>query len=122
MNGFWCLLRCFILYSAHVSGVHGVNHGIELHQDVIDYARLKLKEFIRDSPSLDLMELCLPEFVCGNCLQFDVSSLPLLYDRVYCGAAVPHEYENFIINLVKVGGIVVMPCQDQVRSKYLMLS
>ncbi len=69
---------------------------------------------VRSSPAVDLMDLCLPEFVCGNCLQFDAASLPMLYDRVYCGAAVPPEYESFISNLVKVGGIVVMPCQDQV--------
>lgn len=36
----------------------------------------------------------------GNCLNL---SLPEnQYDRVYCGAACPEEYENFMKNLIKV--------------------
>jgi len=40
------------------------------------------------------------------------------YDRIYCGAACPAEYESFIKNLLNVGGILVMPLNDQV-SYYL---
>lgn len=36
-----------------------------------------------------------------------------LYDRVYCGAACPEQYETYIKNLLKVGGILVMPLNDQ---------
>lgn len=36
-----------------VPGPCGVNHGIELHADVIEYARQKLDSFIRTSDSFD---------------------------------------------------------------------
>lgn len=34
--------------------------------------------------------------------------------RVYCGAACPIEHENYMKNLLKIGGILVMPLNDQV--------
>lgn len=47
----------------------------------------------------------------GNCLCF--SSDTRLYDRIYCGAACPDPYENYIKHMLKVGGILVMPLNDQ---------
>lgn len=38
-----------------------------------------------------------------------------LYDRVYCGAAVPTEYVDAIKRLVRVGGRAIMPVNDQVH-------
>lgn len=35
------------------------------------------------------------------------------YDRVYCGAACPENHENYIKNLIKVGGILIMPLNDK---------
>lgn len=35
------------------------------------------------------------------------------YDRVYCGAACPEAYESYMKNLLRVGGILVMPLNDQ---------
>ena len=34
-------------------GPFGVNHGVELHQDVIEYAYQKLEFFIKTSDSFD---------------------------------------------------------------------
>ena len=51
-------------------------------------------------------------FFSGNCLL--LSSGCRSYDRVYCGAACPPEHENYMKNLLKVGGILVMPLDDQV--------
>lgn len=34
------------------------------------------------------------------------------YDRVYCGAACPENFELFIKQFVKIGGILVMPYKD----------
>lgn len=48
-------------------------------------------------------------FFLGNCL----SLVPgRRYDRVYCGATCPESHEAFIKQLVKVGGILVMPYKD----------
>lgn len=34
-------------------GICGVNHGIELYEDVVEYARMKVQEFALESPSFD---------------------------------------------------------------------
>ncbi|XP_078456819.1 uncharacterized protein LOC144722432 isoform X2 [Lampetra planeri] len=92
-------------------GPFGVNHGVELHGDVVEYAREKLDAFIKTSDAFDRFELCEPRFVVGNCLEMRVESVQ--YDRVYCGAGVQKDHENFMKNLVRVGGILVMPMEDQ---------
>lgn len=45
----------------------------------------------------------------GNCLNVAPGRQ---YDRVYCGAACPENYEGFIKQFVCVGGILVMPFKD----------
>lgn len=35
------------------------------------------------------------------------------YDRVYCGASCPENHENYMKNLIKVGGILIMPLNDK---------
>ncbi len=91
-----------------------MNHGIEIHDDVVAYARAKLSQFMRSSPAVDLCEFCAPTFSVGNCLQLEASTSWASYDRVYCGAAVLDHQQDFVRQLVKVGGIAVMPCGDQV--------
>ena len=70
--------------------------------------------FKRNSVSFDEFEYCDPQFVNGNCLQLVPDGR--LYDRVYCGAACPPEHENYMKNLIRVGGILVMPLNDQVAA------
>lgn len=43
---------------------------------------------------------CTIALFAGNCLQLDACSFK--YDRVYCGAACPPSYENYMKNFVKV--------------------
>lgn len=94
-----------------IIGPYGMNHGIEYHQDVIDHAEERLEHFIRTCEAFDDFEFCEPMFVRGNCLL--LSPTCRLYDRIYCGAACPAEHENYMKNLMKVGGILVMPLNDQ---------
>ncbi|XP_057590744.1 protein-L-isoaspartate O-methyltransferase domain-containing protein 1 isoform X1 [Hippopotamus amphibius kiboko] len=89
----------------------GINHGIELHSDVVEYAKEKLESFIKNSDSFDKFEFCEPAFVVGNCLQ--IASDSHQYDRIYCGAGVQKDHENYMKILLKVGGILVMPIEDQ---------
>lgn len=117
-----------------------MNHGVELHADVVDYAYQKLDYFIKTSDSFDKwvtscetaltrsfncqmvhelvlfngrrFEFCEPTFVVGNCLEIPPESRQ--YDRVYCGAGVQKEYENYMKNLLKVGGILVLPLEEKV--------
>ncbi|KAK7945514.1 hypothetical protein WMY93_001242 [Mugilogobius chulae] len=52
-----------------IIGPFGVNHGVELHRDVVDYARDKLDDFIKNSDSFDKFEFCEPVFVVGIALK-----------------------------------------------------
>ncbi|XP_011698416.1 PREDICTED: protein-L-isoaspartate O-methyltransferase domain-containing protein 1-like [Wasmannia auropunctata] len=89
---------------------HGVNHGIELHEDCLKYAYERLEEFKQTSLALNEFDFCEPVFIQGNCL----SVIPgRQYDRVYCGAACPESHEAFIKQFVRVGGVLVMPYKDQ---------
>lgn len=56
----------------------------------------------------------------GNCLQ--IASDSHQYDRIYCGAGVQKDHENYMKILLKVGGILVMPIEDQVTSTVLLLN
>ncbi|KAF7658164.1 hypothetical protein LDENG_00016980 [Lucifuga dentata] len=94
-----------------ILGPFGVNHGIELHADVIEYAYQKLDSFIKTSDSFDKFEFCEPSFVVGNCLEIPLESRQ--YDRVYCGAGVQKEHEDYMKNLLKLGGILVMPLEEK---------
>lgn len=88
-----------------------MNHGVELHPDVIEYAEQKLDFFIRTSDSFDRFDFCEPSFVTGNCLE--ISPDCSQYDRVYCGAGVQKEHEDYMKSLLKVGGILVMPLEEK---------
>lgn len=57
-------------------------------------------------------EFCEPVFVVGNCLEISTDSHQ--YDRIYCGAGVQKDHENYMKVLLKIGGILVMPIEDQV--------
>jgi hypothetical protein len=55
-----------ILCVTFFSGPYGTNHGIEIHEDVVNYANKKLEEFRKISPALDEYEFCEPKFVKGT--------------------------------------------------------
>ncbi|XP_029644721.1 dentin sialophosphoprotein [Octopus sinensis] len=94
-----------------ILGPYGINHGIEIHPDVVEYANERLEEFKAKSEMFDEFDFCEPKFTVGNCLQ--LGSGIRLYDRVYCGAACPAEHENYMKNLISIGGILVMPLKEQ---------
>ncbi|KAL3202104.1 hypothetical protein MRX96_042677 [Rhipicephalus microplus] len=92
-------------------GSNGVNHGVELHEDVVQYAQLKVSQFLRSSHALEEFDFCEPRFVVGNCLSLETNGRR--YDRVYCGASCPIEKVTVFKALLKIGGVLVMPCNDQ---------
>lgn len=59
-------------------------------------------------------EFCEPTFVVGNCLEIPPESRQ--YDRVYCGAGVQKEHEEYMKNLLKLGGVLVMPLEEKVSA------
>lgn len=88
---------------------NGTNHGIELHEDCMNYAYERLEEFKQKSLALDEFDFCEPSFVQGNCLTIVPGRQ---YDRVYCGAACPESHEALVKQFVRVGGILVVPLKD----------
>ncbi|CAH1646357.1 unnamed protein product [Spodoptera littoralis] len=88
-------------------GSSGVNHGIEVHPYVMEYAIKKLGQFIENSPTLDEFDFCEPRFYCGNGLC--IAPLQAPYDRLYCGAGCP---EDLVKVTAGVGGVLVMPLND----------
>lgn len=48
-----------------ILGTYGINHGIEIHKDVIDYAYEKLDYFKSHSPALDENDFTEPKFIHG---------------------------------------------------------
>lgn len=63
-------------------------------------------------------EFCEPSFVVGNCLEIAPESRH--YDRVYCGAGVQREHEDFMKSLLNVGGILVLPLEEKVSRSIMM--
>ena len=102
---FSCLAGC-------VLQAHGINHGIELHEDLVQFAKERVEEFLRFSPSV-AYDICPPKFLAGNCFRLEPSGCS--YDRVYCGAACPASKVPFILSLTKIGGFAIIPCRDRVR-------
>ncbi|KAG7307038.1 hypothetical protein JYU34_007169 [Plutella xylostella] len=93
-----------------IIGSGGISHGVEIHGMVVDYANKRLKEFSENSVSLDEFDFCEPKFFLGNGLCLAPLQSP--YDRVYCGAGCPEQYQNYFKQLIKVGGILVMPLNE----------
>ena len=60
----------------------------------------------------DPIEFCEPKFIVGNGLLMSPGNL--LYDRIYCGAACPPEHAQLMRNMLNVGGVLVMPHDNQV--------
>lgn len=92
-------------------GSSGINHGIEIHPEVVEYAYQKLDSFLTTSYALYKYDFAIPSFVVGNCLM--IVSEARCYDRIYVGASVSPEHESYMKNLLKINGILVMPMNDQ---------
>lgn len=66
LSHFRCFQILHIFNGYCYLGSNAINHGVEYHQDVIDYARTKLEEFIKSCQSFDEFDFCAPVFVQGK--------------------------------------------------------
>ncbi len=104
-------------------GQNGINHNIELHQELIDYGRQKLNEFVRTAENFDQFDFCVPRFTQGNILNLNFTSENVfVYDRIYVGFGINSEHEDFIKKLLKHNGIAVMPVNDNVFNASVSVS
>ena len=101
-------------------GANGTNHGIEISTNLVGYAQQKMQVFLDNvMPNIFGIEFCEPVFVAGNGLCLNPCYRQ--YDRVYCGAAVSLQHEEYVKSLLKVGGILVMPFDDKVWKMYAIV-
>lgn len=99
-----------------ILGANGVNHNIEIHKDLITYAMDGVKEVVKSSTYFDEFDFCVPKIVHGDCMNLKQTPDCIMYDRIYVGACVSQEQEQFITKFLKIGGILVMPSNDSVIS------
>uniref|UniRef100_A0A158Q7Y9 Protein-L-isoaspartate O-methyltransferase domain-containing protein 1 n=1 Tax=Elaeophora elaphi TaxID=1147741 RepID=A0A158Q7Y9_9BILA len=97
--------------AGYLLGSSGTNHGVEIHPNIVEYARSLVVETLR-CPETQCYDWAIPEFACGNGLHLSPSHYSK-YDRVYCGAAVPPSHRRILWELLKIDGILVMPYEDQ---------
>ncbi len=103
----------FSTMAGFLIGPYGINHGIEIYQENIEYAYEKLEQFKVNSQWYDPVAFCDPVFMLGNGLLLSPGNIQ--YDRIYCGAACPPEHAQLMKNMLKTSGILVMPHDNQVR-------
>lgn len=92
-------------------GSSGVNHGVEIHSNLVEYSKDKLKQVIR-GPEVSVYDWAEPSFFHGNGLSVSLAD-DTGYDRIYCGAALPEANIPSIIKLLKIGGSMVTPVETR---------
>lgn len=97
----------FTALGGYLAGKEGKSHGIDIRQDIVEFAQNNVKSFA-ESHSIDLSNV---SFTVQNCF------LPVLnmtqYDRIHVGACCPESKLMELIKLLKPGGILVTPYQDK---------
>jgi len=90
-----------------IIGARGINHGVEIYEDVVKFAQDRVQSNIIGNDALDEFEFCAPNFFCGNGLLLPEG---LQYDRVYCGAAINEETVlDYVKGLIKVRILSLIP-------------
>lgn len=106
----------FSCAAGYILQAQGINHGIELHEDLVQFAEERVQEYLQFCPVI-AQDICQPKFLAGNCFRLDPSLCS--YDRVYCGAACPISKVAFIVAFTKVGGFAIIPCRNRVSLHFL---
>ena len=70
----------FSCAAGYILQAQGINHGIELHEDLVQFAEERVQEYLQFCPVI-AQDICQPKFLAGNCFRLDPSLCS--YDRVY---------------------------------------
>lgn len=81
-----------------------------MHVNVIEYAEEILQTVVK-RPAISAFGFCIPQFFIGSAFHIHNG---MEYDRIYCGALVPKDRRFYFCNMLKVGGILVMPYASKV--------
>ncbi|XP_065667346.1 uncharacterized protein LOC100214952 isoform X3 [Hydra vulgaris] len=85
---------------------HGLNNGIEINNDLVEFAREKVKDLFKYN-EMAAKEICPPTFISGNCFLLDPSQIK--YDRLYCGGSCTASNVTFFLEFLKIGGFLIAP-------------
>ncbi|VDM66073.1 unnamed protein product [Strongylus vulgaris] len=97
-------------------GGSGVNHGVEIHENLIKFAEDRLAETIL-LPEVSAFNWAKPAFFHGNGLAQELSHSKHFYDRVYCGAAVTElQTIAHLIKLLEIGGKLIVPFRNSLTA------
>jgi protein-L-isoaspartate O-methyltransferase len=96
---------------ADIMGPRSSNYGIEIHSDVVEHSKNAIETWKlssgRDSPQIHILH--------GNALDVDATSGEAVvgFDRIYVGAAVERRHLTKLTKLLRPGGILVGPVDDE---------
>lgn len=68
----------FSMLAGYIIKKDGINHGIELHDDLVKFANQRITEFLENGPP-DSKEICTPVLIAGNACRLDSDQMK--YDR-----------------------------------------
>ncbi|WKX92276.1 hypothetical protein Q1695_010368 [Nippostrongylus brasiliensis] len=97
-------------------GGTGINHGVEIHENLIKFAEEKLADTVQ-RPEVCAFPWTKPAFFHGNGLAQEFPHGAHLYDRIYCGAAVSEEGTiNKLVKLLEIGGKLIVPFRNSLMA------
>lgn len=97
-------------------GSSGINHGVEIHENLIKFAEEKLVETI-ERPEVNAFAWAKPAFFHGNGLAQELPHAIHFYDRIYCGAAVSEDSTiNRLVKLLAIGGKLIVPFKNSLMA------
>ncbi|CAI4221136.1 unnamed protein product [Auanema sp. JU1783] len=100
-------------------GEKGVNHGVEIHSNLVEYAENLMNTSTIQSGAVAGYEWCKPKFMHSNGLTLKNADDFEGYDRIYCGASIRDPNTVFrLMRLLKVGGRMVAPYHSVLFSFY----
>eukprot|EP00056_Hartaetosiga_gracilis_P003210 m.60985 g.60985 ORF g.60985 m.60985 type:complete len:534 (-) comp11371_c0_seq2:269-1870(-) len=94
---------------AHLIGPTGVNHGVEVREGNVAFARRGLEEFFSHSSKFAPVVLR-----HGNALLLDAER-NIKYDRIYIGAGTPSHCVGLFLRLLANGGRLLVPEDGELR-------
>jgi protein-L-isoaspartate O-methyltransferase len=97
----------FTALAGFLCGKEGLCHGLEIRNEIIEFARGNLKNFEKEKG----VQLPNVSFVLRNCFVPDLDENT--YDRIHVGASCPEELLPDLYRLLKPNGIIVTPVGSQ---------